>query len=142
MSHREQTKTNKPMILVADDDPVMLKLFSRVLRMNGYRVITASDSPTVLKLTAKMKRLQLVILELEATEQQSIQVCSRLREFSDVPVIILTAKHELPDLESGLQAGADDFIPKPVDMDEFWPRVKATLRRSGFLPYLQPACAT
>ena len=141
MSGREQMKTKKPTILVADDDPVMLKLLSGVLRMNGYRVITARDSTTALKLTARMKHLQLVILELEATEQQSIPVCSRLREFSDVPVIILAAKHELRDLECGLQAGADDFIPKPVGMDEFWARVQATLRRSGFLPYLQSACA-
>ena len=141
MSRSEQTKIQKPTILVADDDSVMLKLLSGVLRMNGYRVITARDSITALKLTTRTKRLQLVILELEATEQQSIQVCSRLRQFSDVPVIILAAKHEQRDLECGLQAGADDFIPKPVGMDEFWARVQATLRRSGFLPYLQSVYA-
>ena len=142
MSHCKQEKTRQPTILVADDDPVMLNLLSQVLKMKGYRVITARDSETALKLTTRMKWLQLVILELEAVKQQSIQVCRCLRQFSHVPVIILAAKHEPHDLARGLQAGADDFIPKPVGMVELWARVQATLRRSGFPLDLQSARAS
>lgn len=126
----------KPTILIVDDDPSMLKLLSRVLEIEDYQVVqvvTAYDSTSVLELTAKRKSLALVILELEATEQQGIRVCRRLREFSRVPVIILVAKYDEDDVVHSLDAGADDFITKPFGMGEFVARVKAVLRRSDFL---------
>lgn len=118
--------------MLADDDPAMLELLSRVLEIKGCRVVTASDSATVLKLAARRKSLALIILELEVTEQQGIQVCHRLREFSDVPVIIVAAKYEDYDIARGFEADADDFITKPVSMVKFVARVKAVLRRRGF----------
>ena len=124
--------TKKPMILVADDDAAMLKLLSRVLELEGYHVVTARDGTTALKLAVKEKSLALAILELEATEQRGIQICRQLREFSGMPIIILAAKYEERDIVQGLEAGADDFIKKPISMVEFVARVKATLRRQGF----------
>ena len=118
--------------MLADNDPAMLELFSRVREIEGCLVVTASDSAAVLKLAAKRKSLALVVLQLEATDQQSIQVCRRIRSFSDVPVIIVAAKYEEYDIAHSFEAGADDFIPKPIGMVEFMARVKAVLRRRGF----------
>lgn len=124
--------TKKPTILLANDYPEMLELFSRVLEIEGCRVVTTDNKATVLKLTAKRKRLALVILQFERTAQQSIQVCRDIREFSDVPVIILAAKYDDYDIPRSFEAGAEDFIPKPISMVEFVARVKAVLRRRGF----------
>jgi len=128
----EQMLPKKPTILLADDDPSMLKLLSRVLETEDYQVVTTYDSTSVLELTAQRKSLALVILELEAIEQQGIRVCRRLREFSQVPIIILVGKYDEDDVVHSLDAGADDFITKPFGMGEFVARVKAVLRRSDF----------
>ena len=133
MKDLEQMLGKKPTVLVADDDPAMLKLLSRVLEIEGYQVVATRDSTTALKLTATTKLLALVILELEAIEQQGIEVCRRLREFSHVPVIILAAKYDEDDIMRSLEVGADDFITKPVGMVEFVARVKCVLNRSRFL---------
>lgn len=130
----QQMSTKKPVILVADDDPAMLTLLSRVLEIEGYRLVTASDGATALNFAAKEKALSLVVLELEAAEQRSIEVCHRLRKFSNVPVIIVAAKYEDHDVTRAFDAGADDFITKPVSMSGFVARVKAILRRRGLLP--------
>lgn len=124
--------TKKPMILVADDDPAMLRLFCRVLEIEGYKLVAASNAATALDLVAKEKAISLVILELEAEEQQSIQVCHRLREFSSIPVIIVAAKYETHSRLHALGAGADDFITKPVNMTDFLACVKSVLRCHGF----------
>ena len=124
--------TKKPTILLADDYPAMLELLSRVLENEGYRVVTAHDGAAVLELVARRKSLQLVILEIDATEQQGIEVCRRLREFSNVPVIILAGKYEEYDIVRGLEVGADEFITKPFGIVEFVARIKAVLRCSGF----------
>ncbi len=126
--------TRKPAILVADDDPPMLTLFSRVLEIERFRLVTASDAATTLDLVKKDKMLSLVILQLEEKEQQSIEVCRHLREFSDVAIIIVAAKYEDNDIPRALETGADDFIKKPVGIGDFVTRVKAVLHRRGLLP--------
>ena len=127
----EQVSTKKSTILVADDYPAMQKLLSRALRTEGYQVVTATDGDTALRLAVTTKPLVLVILEMEVTEE-SIEICCCLREFSDVPVIILAAKYEERDLVRSLEDGADDFIVKPFDVTELTARVKVVLRRSGY----------
>ena len=111
----EQMSTKKPMVLVADDYPAMQKLLSRALRTEGYQVVTATDGETTLRLAVTTKSLILVILEMEATEE-SVEICCCLREFSDVPVIILAAKYEEHDLVRSLEDSADDFIARPFDI--------------------------
>lgn len=132
MKDLERMLSKKPTILVADDDPAMLKLLSRVLEIESYQVVTTRDSATVLELTAKTKSLALVTLEFDGPAPNGIEVCRRLREFSHVPVIILAAKYDEHDIVCGLEAGADDFVTKPVGMFEFVARVKAVLRCSRF----------
>jgi len=121
----------KPIILIADDDPEMLTLLSRVLEIQGYRLKTAPDGATALNLAAKEKALSLVVLELEAADQRSVQVCRALREFSNVPVIIVAAKYEEYDKMRALEAGADDFVTKPIGMTDFLARIKGVLLRRG-----------
>lgn len=132
MKDRERMLSKKPTVLVADDDPAMLKLLSRVLETESCRVVTTRDSTTVLKLTAKTKSLTLVTLEFDGPAPNGIEICRRLREFSRVPVIILAAKYNEHDIVRGLEVGADDFITKPVGMFEFVARVQTVLRRSRF----------
>ncbi len=130
MKDRERMLSEKPTILVADDDPAMLKLLSRVLETESCQVVATHDSTTVLKLTATTKSLALVTLEFDGPAPNGIELCRRLRKFSRVPVIILAAKYDEHDIVRGLEAGADDFITKPVGMVEFVARVQTVLRCS------------
>lgn len=123
--------TQKPVVLLVNDYPAILRLISRVLEIEGYRVVTAHDGAAVLNLFAEKKPLQLVILGREATEQ-SIEVCRRIRQFSDMPIIIFTVHDETYDRARSLEAGANDFITLPIGMAEFAARVKAVLRCSRF----------
>ena len=128
----EPMLTKKPMILVVNDYPAILQLISRVLEIEGYRVVTAHDGAAVLHLFAEKKPLQLAILGLKATEQ-SIEVCRRIRQFSNMPVIIFAVNYEAHDSVRSLEAGANDFITLPVvRMAEFAARVKAVLQCSRF----------
>ncbi|MDP2917677.1 MAG: response regulator transcription factor [Dehalococcoidia bacterium] len=122
--------TAKPMILVADDYPAMLRLISRVLEVEGYRVVTASDGDGVLKLVSENKPLALVVLGIDDVELPSTEICCRLRQLSDVPVIILSGRRKESDAVNALNAGADEYIRKPFTIEEFVARVKAVLRHN------------
>jgi len=121
--------TAKQAILVADDYPATLRLLSRALEIEGYRVVTAHDAATVLKLISEEKSLALVVLGIDEVKQPSTEICRRLREVSDLPVIILSARNKESDIASGLDAGADEYIRKPFNINEFVAQVKAVLRR-------------
>ncbi len=121
--------TDKPTVLIADDNPTMLRLLSRVLKIEGYRVLTALNGTTALKLAREEKSLALIILELEIARMDGIEVCRRLREFSNLPIIILTEDYEEDDILRATEAGADDFMPKPFDIADFVARVEAVLCR-------------
>lgn len=121
--------TAKQAVLVADDYPATLRLLSRALELEGYRVVTAHDAATVLKLISEEKSLALVVLGIDEVKQPSTEICRRLREFSDLPVIILSARNKESDIARGLDAGADEYIRKPFNINEFVAQVKAVLRR-------------
>ncbi len=125
-------------ILLADDDPKMLKRLSSALQKGGYQVTTASNSATILKLAARRKKLALVILELEADGNDGVETCRHIREFSDVPVIILARNPEESKVVQGLRYGADDFISKPFSIHEFMARIKAVLSCAGFAEHAPP----
>ncbi|HYU19924.1 MAG TPA: response regulator transcription factor [Chloroflexota bacterium] len=123
--------TRKTSVLVADDDPRLLKLVQRNLELNGYRVLTAMDGHNALKM-AEAEELDLLLLDIMMPGMDGRDVCRRVREFSTVPIIILTAREAEEDKVSGLDAGADDYLTKPFGSMELLARVRAALRRAQF----------
>jgi two-component system, OmpR family, KDP operon response regulator KdpE len=119
-------------ILVVDDDVDIINMVSHGLRQAGFGVITAMDGQTALRLLYE-KRPDLVILDVMLPDPRlnGYTVCRRIREVSEVPVIMLTAQTNPEDIVEGLEAGADDYILKPYNKDVLIARVRANLRRAA-----------
>jgi DNA-binding response OmpR family regulator len=119
----------KATILVVDDEPHVLKLVKANLESSDYKVLTAADGEEAIR-TVEGELPDLVILDLMLPKMDGYTVCSRIREFSTVPVIMLTARSSQVDLVHGFEVGADDYLTKPFDVTELLMRVQAVLRRS------------
>ena len=115
-------------ILVIDDDPEIVNLVKRGLAYEGYTVDTASDGIEALA-KARDREPDLVILDIMMPGIDGIEVTKRLRQASDVPILMLTAKGTAADRVGGLDSGADDYLVKPFFLDELLARVRALLRR-------------
>lgn len=115
-------------ILIVDDDPEILSVVRRGLAYEGYTVDTAADGTEALA-KAREREPDLVILDIMMPVMDGIEVAKRLRQGSDVPIIMLTAKGTVADKVAGLGSGADDYLVKPFAFDELLARVKALLRR-------------
>ncbi|HZS00969.1 MAG TPA: response regulator transcription factor [Chloroflexota bacterium] len=115
-------------VLVVDDDRRITSMLSRALRAEGYEVRTANDGSEGLA-RARERQPDLVVLDILMPGIDGIEVCRRLREESDIPILILTAKDETEDRVHGLDTGADDYLVKPFALDELLARVRALLRR-------------
>jgi two-component system KDP operon response regulator KdpE len=116
-------------VLVVDDDPRLIRLLSEVLMAAGYQVITRVDGEKAIE-TVAVEQPDLVILDIILGDLDGYEVCRRLREFSDTPIIMLTAKVKESELLEGFNAGADDYITKPFSSKELLARVHAVLNRS------------
>ncbi len=116
-------------ILVVDDEKLIVKGITRALEHDGYTVEAAYDGETALEMI-RAKAYDLVILDVMLPKLDGIEVCQTVREFSDVPIIMLTAKSEDMDKILGLEYGADDYMTKPFNILELKARTKAILRRS------------
>ena len=116
-------------ILVVDDEPRYLALVQINLETAGYSVITAMDGQQAVDAVAAEKP-DIVLLDVMMPVMDGFTACERIREFSSVPIIILTAKGEERDRVRGLDAGADDYIVKPFSAQELLARVRAVLRRA------------
>jgi DNA-binding response OmpR family regulator len=121
----------KTTILAADDDPQLLRLMTRNLQLEGYDVLGASDGELALQLI-ESNPPDLVLLDVMMPKMDGFTVCYRVREFSSVPIIIVTARGQDQDKVRGLDLGADDYLTKPFSVDELLARVRAVLRRSQF----------
>ncbi len=121
----------KTTILTADDDPQLLRLMSRNLQLEGYEVLVASDGQQALE-QIEQKSPDLVLLDVMMPRMDGFSVCQRVREFSAVPIIIVTARGQDQDKVRGLDLGADDYLTKPFSIDELLARVRAVLRRAQF----------
>src|SRR5438552_5359822 len=121
----------KTTILTADDDPQLLRLVARNLQLEGYDVITASDGKQALE-QIETHAPDLVLLDVMMPKMDGFTVCHRVREFSAVPIIIITARGQDQDKVRGLDLGADDYLTKPFSVDELLARVRAVIRRSQF----------
>ena len=119
----------KERILVVDDEPRILRLVRSNLEPLGYKVVTATDGDTALN-QAEMNEFDLIILDIMLPRMDGWEVCRRLREFSTVPIIMLTAKVEEAEKVKGLELGADDYVTKPFGVQELLARIKAVLRRT------------
>ena len=117
-------------ILLVDDEPTLLDTLALNLRSSGYQVVTASDGAAALEL-ARVEAPDLVILDLMLPELDGLTVCRSLRQVSDTPIMILTARTGELDKIVGLESGADDYLTKPFSLGELQARIRALLRRAG-----------
>ncbi len=116
-------------ILVVDDEPRIVRLVKSNLEPQNYKVLTAADGDQGLKM-AEMHDPDLIILDIMMPSMDGWEVCRRVREFSTVPIIMLTAKGDEQDRVRGLEMGADDYLGKPFSIKELLARVRAVLRRA------------
>ncbi len=117
-------------ILVVEDEPRVMRLVNEVLKAVGYHVINATNGEDAIEMAA-LEGPDLVLLDiLLPHNMDGYQVCRRIREFSDVPVIMLTAKARENDILTGFDVGADDYVTKPFNAKELVARVNAVLRRA------------
>ena len=116
-------------ILVVDDEDLLVKGIRFNLQHDGYEVITGSNGLEAVNLT-RNENPDLVILDVMMPEMDGLTACSRIREFSDVPVILLTAKTDDMDKLMGFDHGIDDYMTKPFNILELKARIRAILRRT------------
>ena len=117
-------------ILVVDDEKLLVKGIKFNLENEGYQVECAYDGAAAVEL-ARTGSFDLIILDLMMPEIDGLEACVRIREFSDVPVIMLTARSEDTDKIIGFECGADDYITKPFNILELKARIRALLRRAS-----------
>ncbi len=125
-------------ILVVDDEQVLVKGIKFNLEQEGYQVETGSDGEEAVEL-ARESGYDLILLDLMMPKIDGLQACMRIREFSSVPIIMLTARGEDADKLMGFECGADDYITKPFNLLELKARVRALLRRSGLTEHSKTA---
>ncbi|NPV84765.1 MAG: response regulator transcription factor [Anaerolineae bacterium] len=119
------------LVLVVDDEPRYQHLLKVNLEREGHEVISASNGEEAINLVAS-SRPQLVILDVMMPKLDGLAACERIRQFSNIPIIILTARGEEQDRVKGLDLGADDYVVKPFSATELLARVRAVLRRAEF----------
>lgn len=117
-------------ILVVDDEKLLVKGIKFNLENEGYQVETAFDGAAAVEL-ARSESFDLIILDLMMPEVDGLTACMRIREFSAVPIIMLTARSEGADKLMGFESGADDYVTKPFNILELKARVRALLRRAS-----------
>lgn len=115
-------------ILVVDDEDLLVKGIRFNLQNDGYEIITGCNGLEAVQY-AKTSRPDLIILDVMMPEMDGLTACARIREFSDVPIILLTAKADDMDKLMGFEQGADDYLTKPFNILELKARVRALLRR-------------
>ena len=121
--------SGKVSALIIDDDVRMLRMMQRVLELQGYRVRTASSGKAALDVFEE-ENPDLVLLDIMMPDIDGYALCQNIREFSQVPIIMVTAKDNNQEKVEGLDTGADDYITKPFSTSELVARVRAVLRRT------------
>ena len=117
-------------ILVVDDEKLLVKGIKFNLENDGYEVVTGADGMDAVELAAAGD-IDLIVLDLMMPRMDGLEACTKIREFSDVPIIMLTAKSEDMDKLMGFEHGADDYLTKPFNTLELKARIRALLRRAG-----------
>jgi len=117
-------------ILVVDDEALLVKGIRFNLQNDGYEVLTGSNGLEAVRI-AQEKKPDLIILDIMMPQMDGLTACAQIRQFSDVPIILLTAKAEDMDKLMGFDQGADDYLTKPFNILELKARIRAMLRRTG-----------
>ncbi len=120
----------KGKILVVEDEKQLSRLIELELKFEDYEVVVAYDGEAALTL-AKDNSLDLILLDIMIPKINGIDVCKKVRQFSDIPILLLTAKSDTTDKVIGLDSGADDYITKPFEMTEVLARIRTAMRRTG-----------
>ena len=132
----------KAKILIVDDEPNILRLIGYALETAGYEIVAAKSGAEALKVV-EAEQPDLVVLDLMLPDMSGLEVCQQLREkpqFTDLPIIMLSARAQVCDKVAGLKAGADEYVTKPVDAEEMIARVAALLeRRASLVHKLDPS---
>jgi DNA-binding response OmpR family regulator len=124
--------TDAKHILIVDDDPQICRLLERFLGLEGFKVTSAPNGTVMRKVLASGKAVDLVILDLVLPGEDGLTLARELRgQQSNLPVIMLTGKHDTVDKVVGLELGADDYITKPFDQRELLARIRSVLRRAA-----------
>jgi two-component system, OmpR family, response regulator MprA len=119
-------------VLVVDDEPAVRESLRRALELEGYRVELATDGDEAIARLERAEQPDAVILDILMPRLDGLEVCRRLRSSGNsVPVLMLTAQAEIDSRVAGLDAGADDYLPKPFALAELFARLRALLRRTG-----------
>src|SRR6266566_2872159 len=121
---------DKSRVLVVDDEPQITRLLRTVLSSQGYQVRTAAEGEAALSNFTEW-RPELVITDLYMPHMDGVELCRRIREVSNVPIIVLSVRGEERSKVEALDSGADDYVTKPFGIDELLARVRAALRRRG-----------
>ena len=121
--------TAPPQILIADDDPELRAALDRALRLDGFAVQTAEHGAQALEMAVR-EPPDALVLDVMMPTLDGLEVCRRLRALGDrMPILVLTARDQVSDRVAGLDAGADDYLPKPFALEELTARLRALLRR-------------
>ena len=121
--------SRKMSVLVADDDIYVLRMVQRILQLEGYQVLVANSGEAALNMFEEGSS-DLILLDIMMPDIDGYTVCQRIREFSQIPIIMITAKGNEEEKVRGLDAGADDYVIKPFSSRELVARVRAVLRRT------------
>ena len=119
---------NKPLILVVEDDPTVRNLITTTLRSNDYRYITASNGEAAI-MAATTQQPDIVFLDLGLPDLDGVEIIRRIRTWSQMPIIVISARSEDSDKVSALDTGADDYLTKPFSVTELLARLRVAQRR-------------
>ena len=119
---------NKPLILVVEDDAPVRNLITTTLKAHDYRFLTAANGESAI-LEASSHNPEIMLLDLGLPDIDGVEVIRRVRSWSQMPIIVISARSEDADKIDALDAGADDYLPKPFSVEELLARLRVTQRR-------------
>ena len=123
---------NKPLILVVEDDGTVRNLIATTLKSNDYRYLTAANGESAIA-AASTQQPDIVLLDLGLPDMDGVEIIRRIRSWSQMPIIVISARSEDTDKIAALDAGADDYLTKPFSVDELLARLRVTQRRLNLL---------